>query len=100
LNFMRANSILDLFWVQASAGVLLLLALSFRVWINVQKTDLGYELAKERNVMIRLDMERRELEMKLSVAKRPDYLRSRAKSLGLGEPTSGQVIRMREYDRN
>jgi hypothetical protein len=93
---MRANSVLNLFWVQAGAGALLLVALSFRVWINVYKTDLGYELAKERNVMIRLDMERRELEMKLSVAKRPDYLRTRAKTLGLEEPNSGQVVRMRE----
>lgn len=93
---MRANSIFDLFWLQAGAGVLLLLALSFRVWINIHKTDLGYELAKERNAMIRLDMERRELEMKLSVAKRPDYLRSRAKALGLQEPKAGQVIRMRD----
>ena len=66
-------------------------AFCLRVWIKLEKTDLGYRLARERNYTVKLDMERRELEMKLSVAKRPDVLKARAAQLGLHEPDRSQV---------
>ena len=73
----------------------LLLALSFRIWVKVEKTDLGYELARERNSTIALDMERRELELQLSVVKRPDHLRREAKRLNLQPLTPSQAVRLK-----
>ncbi|MBN8548986.1 MAG: hypothetical protein J0M12_06700 [Deltaproteobacteria bacterium] len=70
---------------QLVAAVLLLLALSSKVWIKIESTDLGYRLAKERQVTIDLDMQRRELELARSVLLRPDNLANMTKSrLGLG----------------
>ncbi|RIL10301.1 MAG: hypothetical protein DCC75_04640 [Proteobacteria bacterium] len=69
---------------QIFAALALLLALSVKVWIKTNITDMGYQLAKERQHMIDLDMQRRELELKLSVVTRPDELSRLAKQrLGL-----------------
>lgn len=70
---------------QLIAAVLLLAALSSKVWIKIESTDIGYRLAKERQVTIDLDMQRRELELARSVLMRPDNLTKVAKTrLGLG----------------
>lgn len=92
--------IVDLnFWSSWGAHVLaalaLLLALTFRIWIKVEKTDLGYELARERNSTIQLDMDRRELELQLSVVKRPDHLRKEARRLNLQPLTPSQAVRLK-----
>jgi hypothetical protein len=60
--------------LQLAAAVFLLGALCWRVWIKIESTDLGYQLARERQEMVSLDMQRRELELQLSVLLRPDSL--------------------------
>ena len=61
-----------------TAAVFLLVALGLRIWIKVETTELGYELAALRSHTIELDMERREYELQLSLIKRPDNLARRA----------------------
>lgn len=66
------------------AALLLLSVLSFKIWIGIQTTAVGYELAEQQERTIALDMERRESELQLSILKRPDNLARRAQQvLGL-----------------
>ncbi len=66
--------------VQAMTALVLLLALVLKVWIKVESTQLGYELANERKMTMEQDMLRRELELELSVMLRPDQLLHRAQT--------------------
>ena len=69
---------------QLFAAVVLLLALAFKVWLRIEATNVGYLIGKEKQVTIALDMERRELELQLSVLKRGDTLSRKAQvQLGL-----------------
>jgi len=78
---------------QVLAVCVLLAVLGFRVWIKVESTQLGYQLAQQRQLAVDLDMQRRELELHLSVMTRPDQLRSLADSrLGL-RPFSAEQVR-------
>lgn len=88
---MNMNIMLRSWHMVFFACLFLLGAFCLRVWIKLEKTDLGYRLARERNYTVKLDMERRELEMKLSVAKRPDVVRSRASQLGLHDADRSQI---------
>jgi len=60
--------------VQVAAAVALLVVLGARVWVKLEATDAGYQLARERAKTVELDMERRELELQRSVLLRPDSL--------------------------
>jgi len=74
---------------------LLLVVLSARVWMKLEATDLGYQFARERQKTVALDMERREMELQLSVLNRPDALAKTAvEHLHLSERRSDQVIRV------
>ncbi len=85
--------------MQIIAAVLLLAALVARVWLKIESTDLGYQLARERQQTIAYDMERRELELQLSVLLRPDSLAKRAKKvLGL-MPLDTNRTRKVMYDK-
>ena len=68
---------------QLIAAIFLLLALAFKVWLRVESTNLGYLIGKEKQITVELDMERRELELQLSVLKRGDNL-SRQANIQLG----------------
>lgn len=66
------------------SGMLVLVTLVFRIWANIESTELGYELAKSRSQYVQLDLERREFELQRSVLMRNAHLRRRAKiELGL-----------------
>lgn len=70
--------------VQVGAAVFLLATFVAKVWLSTQVTDLGYRIARERQRTVELDMERRELELQLSVLLRPDTLAEAAtEKLGL-----------------
>lgn len=70
--------------LQIFVAVVLLFELIVKVWINVQTTDLGYQLAKAREQAVQYDMRKRELELELSMLMRPDNLEKAAgKKLGL-----------------
>lgn len=60
--------------LQLVAGLLLLAVLCCKVWVKVASTDVGYQLARLRQQAVSLDMERRELELQLSVLLRTDNL--------------------------
>lgn len=67
--------------VQVVAAMALLLVLGARVWMKLEVTDVGYQLARERSRTVELDMERRELELQRSVLLRPDSLATSARTL-------------------
>ena len=68
------------------ASLFLLLALGFKIWIGQNITSLGYQLAQEREMAVDYDMQRRELELQLSVLSRPDNIAQRAQEvLGFGD---------------
>lgn len=80
---------------QLLAAVLLVAALAFKVWIKIEKTDLGYQLAKVQQRTVELDMQRRELELERSVLLRPDNLaRAAAQELGLKPLKPSQARRI------
>lgn len=72
------------FRAQLLSALFLLLVLAFKVWVRIECTNLGYVVAKEKQETMDLDMERRELELRLSVLNRADTLAKKAHSkLGL-----------------
>ena len=78
---------------QLLTTILLFIALTVKVWIHVETTDKGYELARERNATVQYDMKRRELELELSVLKRRDRLTELVyQKLGLKEATKSQML--------
>ncbi|NMC61939.1 MAG: hypothetical protein GYA55_02095 [SAR324 cluster bacterium] len=87
----KGSLVVPIYW-QIAAALLLLVSLSLRIWVKIETTDAGYKLARERETTIALDMERRELELQLSVLMRPDNLAQEAqKRLGLGALKPGQA---------
>lgn len=81
---------------QLLAGILLLSVLALKVWVKVAITDYGYQLAEERSRTVELDMQRRELNLQLTVLKRPDSLTQMAQErLGLQELEPGQATTIR-----
>ena len=63
-----------------------------KVWVRMQITSEGYRLADAQSKTVDLDMQKRELELKLSIMKRRDYLLSEAQTrLGLREPKRSEV---------
>lgn len=84
------------FRLQLAAGVLLLVALGLKVWVKIESVELGYKLASERQRLLALDMDRRELELERSVLLRPDALRQRAHEvLGLIDIRPDSVVSVR-----
>lgn len=82
--YCRRDKIVISVRMQIAAAVLLLCALVGKVWIKIETTDLGYQLAKERALNLSYDMERREYELQRSVLLRTDNLSLVAKQkLGL-----------------
>ena len=81
--YKKRESALTLKW-QVIATSLLLVALIGKVWIKIECTDFGYRVAREMQKTVALDMQRRELELQLSVLLRADNLTSTAqKRLGM-----------------
>jgi hypothetical protein len=64
--------------IQLIVAIALLAVLVAKVWVRVECIDLGYQLAAEKDIALEHDLNRRELEFKLSVLKRPDNLAARA----------------------
>ncbi len=90
----RKSASANLRW-HVLAGVLLFGALALRVWVKIQCTSVGYDLAKERQRSVELDMERREFELQRSLLLRPDTLSVMAeKRLGLKMVPAAQLARI------
>lgn len=83
------------FKTQLFAALFLLAVLVFKVWLRIETTNQGYILAKEKQETVSLDMQRRELELQLSVLERADNLRARArKTLGLASLNPAQAVKI------
>lgn len=82
--------------MQFVAALILLGALAFKIWVKIEATNLGYDLAAERKATVEYDLERRELELQLSVLTRSDSLAKKAREkLGLLELNPMQARRIR-----
>lgn len=82
---------------QIIAAICLIVALILKVWIKLAIIDLGYQVAKERERYVSLDMERRELELQRSVLMRPDTLATAAhQRLGLTTLNSQNIRKIIE----
>ena len=79
--------------MQIIAGSCLLLALLGKVWVKIEATEVGYQLAKEQRQTVELDMQRRELELQRSILLRPDQLRAAAASRLKLQPLNPQRAR-------
>jgi hypothetical protein len=77
--------------VQLGAGLLLIAALLVKVWLRIEITDYGYELARQRQQMIELDRAERSLHFDLSSLTKRDNLESLARPLGLRPTEPSQV---------
>ena len=75
--------------------VLVVLCLA-RVWLGNEIVKLGYDLSDARQMQDRLEQERQELEVELSMLKDRRTLGARARErLKLTEPRKGQVVDLR-----
>lgn len=83
--------------LQMIAAFTLLCVLVGKVWIKIEQTEIGYELGKVHNQWLSLDMERRELELQLSVMMRHDSLARTARTrLGLEPFNQKQVWKLED----
>ena len=83
--------------IQVLLLLILMAVLVLKVTLRVQATDLGYRLAEERKRTIALDMERRDLELQLSLLLRPDALaRAARERIGLVPLNPSQARRIIE----
>jgi len=81
--------------IELLAAIILFAVLVFRIWIKIETTDLGYALASQRTEAIELDMQRRELELALSILQKGETIHSRgSKELGMIPMESRQARRM------
>ncbi len=74
-------------------GAVLVAACMLHVWLRLQVTRLGYELSSARQMQLRLEHDRRELEVELATLRDPGRIGDVARQrLGMTEPRKGQVV--------
>jgi len=77
-------------------GAVLVVLCLLQVWLRLQVTHLGYELSAARDMQLRLEHERRELEVELATLRDPGRLGDLARRrLGMRDPGKGQVVILR-----
>lgn len=82
--------------VHVLAALGLLAVLGMRVWVKLEATDVGYQVAQARNLTVQLDMERRELELEQAILLRPDALSAAARrTSGLRDMDSSRTLQVR-----
>lgn len=84
---------------QVIVAALLVLALVARVFIRNQMTDIGYELARERQRAMQIDMEKQEAKLQLSVLLRSDNLSEAASDKLALEPLNPSKTRKVKLNR-
>ncbi len=63
----------------------------FRVWVNQDAVQMGYELSAEARRSYRLRNEIKKFRVELAVLKSPERLNAYAAKIGLRAPTSAQI---------
>ena len=77
-------------------GLVLVGLCMVQVWLRLQVTDVGYQLSAARQMQERLEQQRRELEVELTMlSDRAHVAELAAKRLGMREPEKGQVVELR-----
>jgi cell division protein FtsL len=77
-------------------GLVLVGLCMVQVWLRLQVTDVGYQLSAARQMQERLEQQRRELEVELTMlSDRAHVAQLAAKRLGMREPEKGQVVELR-----
>lgn len=86
-------------WVVRRAfalGLALVALCMVQVWLRLQITHVGYDLSVARQLRLRLEQERRQLEVELATLRDPGRLDDVARHrLGLTDPKRGQVVILR-----
>ncbi len=86
-------------WLERRVIVLGIIAVTLalvHVWLRLQVVTLGYELSAARQVQLKAEQERRELEVELSMLRNPGRIGEVARRrLGMVEPKKGQVTVVR-----
>ncbi len=77
-------------------GTVLVALGMLQVWLRLQVVHVGYELSDARRMQLRLEHERRELEVEIATLKDPGRLAEVARHrLGMTDPARGQVVILR-----
>jgi cell division protein FtsL len=77
-------------------GAVLLALCIVQVWLRLQVLHIGYELSAARKMQLRLEHERRELEVEAATLRDPGRIAEVARRrLGMTEPAKGQVMVLR-----
>ena len=66
---------------------------AFHVWVNFQRTQMGYELSELKKEMGSIEEYNRKLKLEIAFLKSPDNLEGKAvKEFGLRSPMPEQVV--------
>jgi cell division protein FtsL len=77
-------------------GAVLLALCLVHVWLGLQIMQVGYDLSVARKMQLRLEHERRELEVERATLRDPGRIDDLARRrLGLTDPKKGQVVILR-----
>jgi cell division protein FtsL len=77
-------------------GAVLVALCLVQVWLQLQVMHLGYELSVARQMQLRLEHERRELDVELATLRDPGRIDALARHrLGMTDPKKGQVVTLR-----
>ena len=74
-------------------GAVLVVVCVARVWLRLQTVKVGYELSSARQIQLRLEHERQELEVEIATLRDPARIADIARHrLGMRDPEKGQVV--------
>lgn len=77
-------------------GAVLIALCMVQVWLRLQVMHLGYELSVARQMQMRLEHDRRELEVELATLRDPGRIDDLARHrLGMVDARKGQVVTLR-----
>jgi len=74
-------------------GACLVVLCVARVWLRLETVNLGYELSSARQMQLRLEHERQELQVEIATLRDPARIADIARRrLGMADPEKGQVV--------
>jgi cell division protein FtsL len=77
-------------------GAVLLALCMLHVWLRLQVMHVGYDLSVARQMQLRLEHERRELEVERATLRDPGRIADVARRrLGMTDPQRGQIVTLR-----
>jgi cell division protein FtsL len=93
--YLRKQPVSLVWHINVAASVVILGAIVTRIWLRNEATELGYQIAREQQLLVDVTKERQDLELHKVVLHRPDALAERAeKELGLKPLQKGRVFKI------